>query len=60
MNTVTEPAPSAIDNPPRDPRRQAFEANKLSKKLHRQIGIIGDRLCSSPQCGDTFHRGRQS
>ncbi len=38
MNTVTEPAPSASDNQPRDPRRQAFEANKLSKKLHRQIG----------------------
>ena len=31
MNTVTEPAL-------RDPRRQAFEANKLAKKLHRQVG----------------------
>jgi tRNA 2-thiocytidine biosynthesis protein TtcA len=31
MNSVTEPTL-------RDPRRQAFEANKLSKKLHRQVG----------------------
>ena len=31
MNTVTEPAL-------RDARKQAFEANKLSKKLHRQVG----------------------
>ena len=31
MNTVTEPGL-------RDSRKQAFEANKLSKKLHRQVG----------------------
>ena len=31
MNAVTDPML-------RDPRRQAFEANKLSKKLHRQVG----------------------
>jgi tRNA 2-thiocytidine biosynthesis protein TtcA len=31
MNTVTEPVL-------RDQRKQAFEANKLSKKLHRQVG----------------------
>ena len=31
MNSVT-------DLPLRDTRKQAFEANKLSKKLHRQVG----------------------
>ena len=31
MNSVTDPGL-------RDVRRQAFEANKLSKKLHRQVG----------------------
>ena len=31
MNSVT-------DTPLRDPRKLAFEANKLSKKLHRQVG----------------------
>ena len=31
MNTVTEPIAQ-------DTRRQAFEANKLAKKLHRQVG----------------------
>ena len=35
MNTVTD---SAAEPPQRDTRRQAFEANKLSKKLHRQVG----------------------
>src|SRR5512137_2455489 len=36
MHSVTEP--TTADTPQRDPRRQAFEANKLSKKLHRQVG----------------------
>ena len=31
MNSVTDPVAQ-------DTRRQAFEANKLSKKLHRQVG----------------------
>jgi tRNA 2-thiocytidine biosynthesis protein TtcA len=36
MNAPTE-APTLVDSA-RDARRQAFEANKLSKKLHRQVG----------------------
>jgi tRNA 2-thiocytidine biosynthesis protein TtcA len=36
MNAVTE-TPTLADSA-RDARRQAFEANKLSKKLHRQVG----------------------
>ncbi|MCU0919561.1 MAG: tRNA 2-thiocytidine(32) synthetase TtcA, partial [Burkholderiaceae bacterium] len=36
MPTVTEPADAG--HALRDSRRQAFEANKLSKKLHRQVG----------------------
>ena len=36
MQTLNAP-PTAADVP-RDTRRQAFEANKLSKKLHRQVG----------------------
>jgi len=36
MDTLT--APAAAAEAPRDNRRQAFEANKLSKKLHRQVG----------------------
>ena len=36
MNAVTDLP--LQDMPPRDPRKQAFEANKLSKKLHRQMG----------------------
>ncbi|MGL6109703.1 MAG: tRNA 2-thiocytidine(32) synthetase TtcA, partial [Rubrivivax sp.] len=36
MNAVTE-APALADGA-RDARRQVFEANKLSKKLHRQVG----------------------
>jgi hypothetical protein len=30
------------------------------EKLPRQVGIIGDWLCSSPQRADAFDRGRQS
>jgi tRNA 2-thiocytidine biosynthesis protein TtcA len=36
MNAVTE-APALSDSA-RDARKQAFETNKLSKKLHRQVG----------------------
>ena len=36
MNAITDlPAATTAQ---RDPRRQAFEANKLSKKLHRELG----------------------
>ena len=35
MHTVTE---TVADPAQRDPRRLAFEVNKLSKKLHRQVG----------------------
>jgi tRNA 2-thiocytidine biosynthesis protein TtcA len=38
MHTITDPVPAAADPAQRDTRRQAFEANKLSKKLHRQVG----------------------
>jgi tRNA 2-thiocytidine biosynthesis protein TtcA len=38
MSTDTLSAPTAEPASPRDPRKQAFEANKLSKKLHRQVG----------------------
>ncbi|HMO48804.1 MAG TPA: tRNA 2-thiocytidine(32) synthetase TtcA [Rubrivivax sp.] len=34
MNTATDTAPPEA----RDTRRQSFETNKLSKKLHRQVG----------------------
>jgi tRNA 2-thiocytidine biosynthesis protein TtcA len=37
MNAVTELPDLA--HAARDPRRQAFEANKLSKRLHRQVGL---------------------
>jgi tRNA 2-thiocytidine biosynthesis protein TtcA len=36
MNAVTDTLP--LEQTARDTRRQAFEANKLSKKLHRQVG----------------------
>jgi tRNA 2-thiocytidine biosynthesis protein TtcA len=45
MNDLTDPAllaPEASDgsNGPRsDPRKARFEANKLSKRLHRQVGL---------------------
>ncbi len=44
----TGPSPAAVPEPrdphaPRDPRKAALEANKLSKRLHRQVGqAIGD------------------
>ena len=39
MNDRTDAAMLApAATPARDPRRAAFEANKLSKKLHRQVG----------------------
>jgi len=37
MNVLTD-LPAASPPALRDPRRQAFEANKLSKKLHRELG----------------------
>ena len=46
MNTVAEPALAAAAASaarPTDPRKAVFEANKLSKRLHRQAGqAIGD------------------
>ena len=46
MNTVAEPALAAAAASaarPTDPRKAVFEANKLSKRLHRQVGqAIGD------------------
>jgi len=36
MNAVTDTPP--LEQAASDTRRQAFEANKLSKKLHRQVG----------------------
>jgi len=35
---IITPPPIAIPATPADPRRAAFEANKLSKRLHRQVG----------------------
>ena len=41
MNLIDTPEPLAV--PATDPRKAAFEANKLSKRLHRQVGqAIGD------------------
>jgi len=38
-----EPVPPAPSAPPRDPRKAEFEANKLKKRLRRQVGeAIGD------------------
>jgi len=47
VNTVTEAAPAAAPEAgvarTTDPRKAVFEANKLSKRLHRQVGqAIGD------------------
>jgi tRNA 2-thiocytidine biosynthesis protein TtcA len=44
MNELLAPPAPAQEAPPRpDPRKAAFEANKLSKRLHRQVGqAIGD------------------
>ena len=35
---IITPPPGATPATPTDPRRAAFEANKLSKRLHRQVG----------------------
>jgi tRNA 2-thiocytidine biosynthesis protein TtcA len=35
---IITPPPIATPATPADPRRAAFEANKLSKRLHRQVG----------------------
>jgi tRNA 2-thiocytidine biosynthesis protein TtcA len=38
MNGVTEAPPAAAGARRTDPRKAAFEANKLGKRLHRQVG----------------------
>ncbi|MBE0547738.1 MAG: tRNA 2-thiocytidine(32) synthetase TtcA [Rubrivivax sp.] len=38
MNTAVDVAPAAVAETRADPRKAAFEANKLSKRLHRQVG----------------------
>jgi tRNA 2-thiocytidine biosynthesis protein TtcA len=37
MNTITSPEHAAVDDAAAD-KKAAFEANKLSKRLHRQVG----------------------
>jgi tRNA 2-thiocytidine biosynthesis protein TtcA len=38
MNSVTDAPPAAATATRADPRKAAFEANKLGKRLHRQVG----------------------
>ena len=56
MKTVSEPAASSQ----RDTRRQAFEANKLAKKLHRQVGqaIVDYRMIGAT--GRLYLSGEES